>query len=406
MVKDYKGQEFESYKQMAENYHLTYQTFLWRRKSNWSLEECLTGKKAKHKSTVDVSKRTDHLGVVYQTVEDMCKAWNVTLNNYHIRKSRGYSLEECLTGIKNIIRDKSRYEVEDHLGNKFESKRKMCEYYNIAYYTYLDRLRRGLSMEESLTSYELGKVKCKDHLGNEFNSIKEMCKYWKVTIGAYCSRRKRGLSIEDCLTMESEHSSITDHLGNKFHSKSDLCSFYNIPCNTYRYRIKCGWSQEKALTTKVNGNITEESRTDYLGNQFNSIEEMCEYYGITKETYEGRIQRGWTKRKALLTLAEEGRTVSEEDRTDHKGNVFNSRIEMLKFYECSLGQFYRGLKNGKTKDEILRKCEDRMNRKIIAEKNWIVDNLIYTASSGTMYYVCCRDDGTEEVLSVNEVRAM
>lgn len=304
MVKDYKGQEFESYKQMAENYHLTYKTFLWRRKNNWSLEECLTGK-TKHKSSVDISKRTDHLGRVYQSVEDLCKAWGVTLNNYHIRKSRGYSLEECLTGIKNIIRDKSRYGVEDHLGNKFESKQKMCEYYNIPYYTYLDRRRRG-------------------------------------------------------------------------------------------------WSQEKVLTTKVNENITEESRTDHLGNKYKSKNEMLRHYGISKQVFKVRKEKlGWSLEKTLTTPVE-CRTALREDRTDHKGNVFNSRSEMIKFYGCDLSHFYHRIRKGKTKDEILRECEDRMNRKIIAEKKWIVDNLIYTSPDGTMYYACHRDDGTEEVLSVNE----
>lgn len=414
MVKDYKGREFESYKQMAVFYHVPYKTFLSRKKENWSLEECLTGKKTKRKSSVDASKRTDHLGRVYPTVEDMCEAWGVSVNNYDTRRHKGYSLEECLTGIKKRIIVNNIYEVKDHLGNKFESILKMCEYYNVPYCTYKDRQKKGLSIEECLADYVPVNFRCKDHLGNEFNSIKEMCEHWNIRTGTYRQRRRNGWSIEDCLTMKSKSGSssiVTDHLGNKFRSQQDLCKFYNIPYYIYYSRVHNGWPQEKALTTKFEEANLEESRTDHLGNQFNSVEEMCKHYGITKVLYKGRIRRKWTKERALTTpIADgkdfEGRVVPEEDRTDHKGNVFNSRIEMVKFYECELAHFYHRMRKGKTKDEILRECEDRMNRRRIAENNWIVDNLIYTSPDGVMYYICHRKDGTEEVLSVDEAKAM
>lgn len=414
MVKDHKGQEFESNRQMAVFYHLPYQTFLSRKKKNWSLEECLTGKKTKRKSPTDVSRRTDHLGRIYPTVEDMCEAWGETVNNYNARKRKGYSLEECLTGIKHTIVVNNRYEVNDHLGNKFESKLKMCEYYNIPYASYLERRKRGLSVEESLTGYAPVKVKCKDHLGKEFRSLKEMCEYWNVNPATYRRRRKLGWSIEDCLTMKSgtgSSSIVTDHLGNKFRSKLDLCEFYNIPYHAYLNRINSGWSQKKAITTKFEEANIEESRTDHLGNQFESVEEMCKHYEITRTLYKGRIRQGWTKEKALTTPIADGkdfagRIVSEEDRTDHKGNVFNSRTEMIQFYECDLSHFYHRMKRGETKDKILRECEDRMNRRKFAEKEWIVDNLIYTSPDGTVYYICHRKNGNEEVLSKEEVEEM
>lgn len=41
--------------------------------------------------------------------------------------------------------------VTDHLGNQFTSIKKMCEYYNINYKTYMSRILRGWILEEALT---------------------------------------------------------------------------------------------------------------------------------------------------------------------------------------------------------------------------------------------------------------
>ena len=45
---------------------------------------------------------------------------------------------------------------------------------------------------------------------------------------------------------------------------------------------------------------------DYQGNEFKSIIAMCEYYGITYQTYIGRKRAGW-ELKDILTKGFRGR---------------------------------------------------------------------------------------------------
>ena len=40
-----------------------------------------------------------------------------------------------------------------------------------------------------------------DHLGNKFNSIKDMCKYWNVNVKTYTTRYKKGWSLKESLTV-------------------------------------------------------------------------------------------------------------------------------------------------------------------------------------------------------------
>jgi len=54
-----------------------------------------------------------------------------------------------------------------------------------------------------------------------------------------------------------------------------------------------GWSLEKALTYKP------PYVTDHLGNKFKTKQEMIEYYGKTRDTVYGRLKAGWSLERAL-----------------------------------------------------------------------------------------------------------
>lgn len=43
------------------------------------------------------------------------------------------------------------------------------------------------------------RTECVDHLGNKFNSQTEMCKYWNVSVTTFIERQKRGCSMQECL---------------------------------------------------------------------------------------------------------------------------------------------------------------------------------------------------------------
>lgn len=52
---------------------------------------------------------------------------------------------------------------------------------------------------------------------------------------------------------------ITDHLGNEFESIKDMCEFHHIPSKIYDNRVnRHHWSMEKALTTPLKVNKNED----------------------------------------------------------------------------------------------------------------------------------------------------
>lgn len=89
---------------------------------------------------------------------------------------------------------------------------------------------------------------------------------------------------------------VKDHLGNEFSSIEEMRNHYGISKGAYDYRIQHGWSQEKALTTPMTKPVF-----DHIGNEYASITEMCKHYGISKQLYDVRIKLGWSLSKTLTT---------------------------------------------------------------------------------------------------------
>ena len=91
--------------------------------------------------------------------------------------------------------------VIDFQGNRFKSKAQMCMHYNISVCQYNSLIKKGYTQEEILR----GTKKIKelsphiDHKGNKFNTLKEMCAYWNIGVTTYQHRRNRGWSMEKSL---------------------------------------------------------------------------------------------------------------------------------------------------------------------------------------------------------------
>ena len=99
---------------------------------------------------------------------------------------------------------------------------------------------------------------------------------------------------------------VYDHLGNEYATTLEMCEYWQVPRTAYYNRRKNGWTLEAALTLPIDKNLRKNKvETDFLGNEFPSIEEMCRFYGITHIQYLLRIQLGWTKEKALTTKVRE-----------------------------------------------------------------------------------------------------
>ena len=137
----------------------------------------------------------DHKGRKFKTTKAMCKFWGVDPSTFSYRMKMGYSLELALTALPH---EKCRGKlVEDHLGNKFNSVKEMIEYWGVStpFLFYL-RKKKGCSLEECLTGIQHPAY---DHKGNRFNSVSDMIKHYHIAKGTYYTRKNKGWTLEECL---------------------------------------------------------------------------------------------------------------------------------------------------------------------------------------------------------------
>ena len=183
---DHLGNKFDSQKEMCEHWNISQGTFRRRQQHSWSLEELLCGKNI-----------TDHLGNKFDSITDMCQYWDIDRTTFQSRQKLGWSLEKSLCNKKTI----SPKLCTDHLGNKFDSQRKMCQHWNVEQTTFRNRQRHNWSLEESLCGRQLNKRKkpCIDHLGNKFDSQRKMCQHWNINAETFRDRQNRGWSLLESL---------------------------------------------------------------------------------------------------------------------------------------------------------------------------------------------------------------
>ena len=288
---------------------------------------------------------TDHMGNTFSSKKELCEAYGINYNTYISRERCGWPQKKIFEG---KICNKSSNAITDHLGNQFASKKEMCETYNIPYSTYISRIQHGWTQKEALTfaTYASPQNIITDHLGNEFTSIKEMCKHYNTTYITYLKRIKKGWTQESALTASPYYHynvHVTDYLGNQFTSIKEMCKHYNVSPDVYSKRIKNGWTQEKALTK-------DKSVTDHLGNQFTSIKEMCEYYNITYAMYYNKIHKGYALEEILTTNSQKRQVKLV---IGHLGNQFTSTKKMCEHYNINYKTYMSRIFRGWTLEEAL-----------------------------------------------------
>ena len=191
-ITDHLGNQFASKKEMCETYNIPYSTYISRMQHGWTQKEALTF--ATYASPQNII--TDHLGNRFTSIKEMCKHYNVSPDVYSKRIKNGWTQEKALTKNKSVT---------DHLGNQFASIKEMCEYYDINYDMYFKKINKGYTLEEILvTNSKRRQVKpVIDHLGNQFTSTKKMCEYYNINYKTYMSRIFRGWTLEEALIMQN-----------------------------------------------------------------------------------------------------------------------------------------------------------------------------------------------------------
>ena len=137
-----------------------------------------------------------------------------------------------------------------------------------------------------------------------------------------------------------------DHLGNEYNSVKEMCQHWGISQANYLYRIKSGLSVNEALTNRVRSRGVVE---DHLGNRFNSVEDMCEHWGVPFTTYNARIKLGWSKNRALTT------SVQKWGVKDHTGKEFENASAMCRHWGIEVSTYRIRISRGASVEEALTK---------------------------------------------------
>ena len=101
--------------------------------------------------------------------------------------------------------------------------------------------------------------------------------------------------------------------------------------------------------------------TDHLGNKFNTRKDMLKHWGISSTSYQDRINRGWSMEKSLATPTKNIRRPQEY--TDFKGNVFPNATSMAKEYGVSLVTLLKLLDKGNTPEEATYLLSQRSSKR-------------------------------------------
>ncbi len=198
LYEDHKGNPYDTLTEMCSAYGISQQTYRARRKSGWSIREALETPCPPKNATVK-----DHKGKKYSSTKKMCEAYGITPAMYNSRLKSGLTQKEALE-----MPRKRQGDITDHLGKKYASMEEMCEEYGITVGAYYGRIRAGRSKKEALTA-PLNSLRGQrttngmgtlDHKGIEYPFVKDMCAAYGVKPETYYQRIYRGATVEEALT--------------------------------------------------------------------------------------------------------------------------------------------------------------------------------------------------------------
>ena len=142
----------------------------------------------------------DHLGNIYKNKTEMCKAYGIPITTYRSRLANSWTLEEALTTPLKWRQKKEHSPRKgtswkgipcvDHLGNSYNSYTEMCKAYGISNVLFAKRKSRGFTLEQCLTpAYVYKDHKITTLAKYKISSNKDIYDMW--------DSEKNGYSIEN-----------------------------------------------------------------------------------------------------------------------------------------------------------------------------------------------------------------
>jgi len=195
-----------------------------------------------------------------------------------------------------------------------------------------------------------------DHTGRIFSTFKEMCEYWGISASVYNSRVKRGWDLERTLT-EPVHVTkkrlAIDHTGRKFRSLQEMCDYWGVSYGVFKRRIDVeGLSVAEALTRnsdmyKYGIKPNENGEIVYKGKVYKSNRELANKHGVSYATFFERRNKGLSLEDALAP------DYSPTQCFDHLGNRYRSIRQMCAHYGRGCKTYEGRIKGGWSMEDAL-----------------------------------------------------
>lgn len=184
----FEGKVYKSYGELAKEFGIPTTYLVSKLSEGFSLEEAINSNNAL---------KEDHLGNKFNSEREMAEYWGISYNTYRARKSGGWSLEKALTTPVRVFW--SNKECVDFKGKTFPSIRCMAEEYGVSFSSLSHSIRKGKTPAEAL-KHLLYNRQVTDHKGKIFPSQTKMAEYYNVHPETIRSRIKSGWSLEEALT--------------------------------------------------------------------------------------------------------------------------------------------------------------------------------------------------------------
>ena len=139
-------------------------------------------------------------GKTYRSVQQLCVSLGVIRQSVTRYIQKGMSIEQA---IERVQKNKKRFSCTDHLGNEFKSMVDMAKFHHMPYSAIFNRLSHKWSVEKALTTpltTHSRRYNCTDHLGNEFESKRAMAEFYNIPYRMLISRFEIGWDIKKALT--------------------------------------------------------------------------------------------------------------------------------------------------------------------------------------------------------------
>ena len=352
------GKEYDGIKSLSEAYECNYNTVRYRLKQGMSLKDALS--KEKILSGHPGKKIVGPDGKEYRSVRSLAKAYGCNYATVQQRLKKGMSLEDSLNKEKIPWRHTGKKMIGPD-GKEYKSITDLVEKYGCNYNTVFSRIKRGLALEDVLSKERLLEHSGKKIIGpdgKEYKSITALAKAYGCNYDIVRRRLKKGFSVEDAISKSKfankrEVEKFVGPDGKEFKSLRALTKAYEYNYDTVRRRLKKGISLEDALSKeRISRKPTDKKFIAPDGKEYGSIKALAKAYGCNYDTVQRRLKKGFSVEDAISKskLLNANKKIVGPD-----GKEYDSIKSLSKAYECNYNIVRYRLKQGMSLEDALSK---------------------------------------------------